>query len=121
MALIPRKPHYPLPSLEEKRWKSLIGEFGPELSEYLRKLISQFSRSYDDIYRAFLKSWYPQYDTSNVSNPPTDAELDTAFGGPDIVGAGFTAIVNDDAGSTNEYLVWSDGTYWWYVAGTKAA
>lgn len=120
MALIPRKPHYPLPSLEEKRWKSQVGEFGPDLADYLRRLLQRMGASYDDIYKAFLRSWYPKYSTANVSDPPSEAELNTEFGSPAIVGAGFTAIVNDAGGESTEWLVWSDGTYWWYVEGTKA-
>lgn len=58
--------------------------------------------------------------TANVSNPPSDAELDTAFGTPAAVGAGFMALLNDNGGGANEYLIWSDGSAWWYVAGTVA-
>lgn len=58
--------------------------------------------------------------TANVSNPPTDAELDSAFGTPATVGSGFYAFVNDNNGGTNEYCVWSDGTNWFYTTGTKA-
>lgn len=58
--------------------------------------------------------------TDNVSSPPTDAELDTAFGQPSTVGAGFVGIVNDNAAGTAEYICWSDGTNWFYAAGTKA-
>ena len=59
-------------------------------------------------------------DTSNVSNPPTDAELDSAFGTPATVGAGFHAAVNDNGAGTNVYLVLSDGSNWWFTAMTKA-
>lgn len=58
--------------------------------------------------------------TANVSNPPTDAELDSAFGTPATVGSGFVAIVNDNNAGTDEYMVWSDGTNWFYATGTKA-
>jgi hypothetical protein len=61
-----------------------------------------------------------KYSTANVSNPPTDAELDTAFGTPAEVGAGFIAALNDNGAGTNFYFVGSDGANWWYVAGTKA-
>lgn len=61
-----------------------------------------------------------KYSAANVSNPPTDAELDTAFGTPAEVGAGFTAALNDNGAGTNFWLISSDGTNWWYVAGTKA-
>ncbi len=58
--------------------------------------------------------------TVNISGPPTDAELDAEFGTPAEVGAGFIAIVDDSGAGSSDYLVWSDGTYWWYAAGTKA-
>jgi hypothetical protein len=60
------------------------------------------------------------YSTANVSNPPTDAELDSAFGTPASVGAGYSAILDDNAAGTNVYMVSSDGTNWWYSSMTKA-
>jgi hypothetical protein len=58
---------------------------------------------------------------TNVSNPPTDAELDSALGEPADVGVGYTAIINDNGAGANCYLVWSDGANWWYEAGSKAS
>lgn len=58
---------------------------------------------------------------ANVSNPPTNAELVSAFGAAATVGAGFIGIVNDNDAETNEWIVWSDGTSYWYIAGTAAA
>ena len=58
--------------------------------------------------------------TANTSNPPTDAELDGELGTPAAVGAGFMALLNDNGGGANVYLVLSDGTNWWYEALTKA-
>jgi hypothetical protein len=58
--------------------------------------------------------------TANTSNPPTDAELDTEFGTPATVGAGFMALLDDNGGGANVYLVLSDGTNWWYQALAKA-
>lgn len=63
---------------------------------------------------------FPQVDTTNVSNPPTDAELDAAFGTPATVGAGFTAYIDDNNADTNFYQVVSNGTSWWVFTGTKA-
>lgn len=59
---------------------------------------------------------------ANVSNPPTDAELDSAFGTPATVGSGFHAIVDDNDGGTLVYLVYTTGTNdeWFYLTGTKA-
>lgn len=57
---------------------------------------------------------------TNVTNPPTDAELDTAFGTPATVGAGFIGILDDNNADTNVYWCFSNGTSWWYIAGTKA-
>lgn len=61
-----------------------------------------------------------QVHTDNVSNPPTDAELDSALGLPATVGAGFTAYIDDNGAGTNFYQCISDGTNWWTFAGTKA-
>ncbi len=60
------------------------------------------------------------HSTANVSSPPTDAELDSAFGAPADVGAGFMGTVDDNGAGTAGYIVWSDGANWFYVAGTKA-
>lgn len=61
-----------------------------------------------------------KYSTANVTNPPTDAELDSAFGTPATVGAGFTATLDDAGAGTAMYAVASDGTNWWYTLMTKA-
>jgi len=58
--------------------------------------------------------------TDDTANPPTDAELDTAFGTPATVGAGFVAFLDDAGGDANFYLIGSTGTSWWHVALTKA-
>lgn len=61
-----------------------------------------------------------QVDTTDVSNPPTDAEIDSIFGTPATVGAGFTAYIDDAGAGSNFYQVTSDGTNWWIFTGTKA-
>jgi hypothetical protein len=58
--------------------------------------------------------------TADVSNPPTDAELDSAFGTPATVGSGFMAQADDGGTDTTMWLVGSNGTSWWYVQMTKA-
>ena len=58
--------------------------------------------------------------TADVASPPTDAELDAAFGTPAAVGSGFMAFVDDNNANTAFWLVGSNGTSWWYVAMTKA-
>jgi hypothetical protein len=50
--------------------------------------------------------------TSNVANPPTDAELDTLFGLPASKGDGWTAYVKDSS-SANFYQVVAVGTSWY--------
>lgn len=57
---------------------------------------------------------------ANVSNPPTDAELDSAFGTPATVGNGYTVLLNDNGDDINNYLVLSNGTSWLYTTLTKA-
>lgn len=59
-------------------------------------------------------------DVSNVSNPPTDAELDAAFGTPATLGRGFMATVDDNDADTDVWLVWTTDASWYYVKGTKA-
>lgn len=58
--------------------------------------------------------------TANVSNPPTDADLDSAFGTPATVGAGFSALLDDNGAGTNVYHVASNGTNWFYTLMTQA-
>lgn len=59
---------------------------------------------------------------ANVSTPPTDAELDAAFGDPTAVGSGFIGVVDDNDAGTTVYWVYSTGTAgeWFHVLGTKA-
>jgi hypothetical protein len=61
-----------------------------------------------------------QYKTNNVSNPPTDAELDTVYGVPSTHPAGFTSLLNDNGGGTDVYLVTTDSVNWYYTTLTKA-
>lgn len=56
----------------------------------------------------------------NVSNPPTDAELDAGFGTPAAVGEGFLGLVDDNNAATNVWLCASVGGAWWYASMTKA-
>ena len=58
-------------------------------------------------------------DTSNFSNPPTDAELDAGFGAPVDLGSGWMRFIDDNGAGTNFYLVVSDGTNWWQSTFTK--
>ena len=57
---------------------------------------------------------------ANVSNPPTDAELDAAFGLPAVVGDGYIAILDDAGTHTAVWFIASDGAAWWHGALTKA-
>lgn len=59
--------------------------------------------------------------TANTSNPPTNAELISAFGAAATTGAGFVGVVDDNAAHTNEYLIFSDGTKYWQITATAAA
>jgi hypothetical protein len=50
---------------------------------------------------------------NNVNDTvPTNAELDTAFGQPAAVGAGFLGVINDAGLNVRVFLVISDGTAW---------
>lgn len=56
----------------------------------------------------------------DFSDPPTAAEMDTFFGSPEQAGIGAHFLIRDDSGGTKQYFVWSDGTDWYFVEGTKA-
>jgi len=61
-----------------------------------------------------------QVSSADTANPPTDAELDAAFGTPANTGTGFLALLDDAGGDANVYLVATNGTSWWYATLTKA-
>ena len=50
--------------------------------------------------------------TDDVSNPPTDAELDAIFGTPAAVGAGYCAYIDDNGSGVSVYRVVSTGSVW---------
>lgn len=58
----------------------------------------------------------------DVADPPTDAELDTAFGDPTALNAGFIGILDDAGAGTDVYICWTTGNAgeWYYTKGTKA-
>ena len=56
----------------------------------------------------------------DVSNPPTDAELDTAFGLPATKGDNFIGLLDDNVADANLWMCVPNGTSWWYAAMTKA-
>lgn len=58
---------------------------------------------------------------ANYSAPPTDAELDAAFGTPATLGRGFIATLDDNDADTDSYIVWTSDASWYYIKATKAA
>ncbi len=58
--------------------------------------------------------------TDNVSDPPTDAQLDTAFGTPVALGPGFIGILDDNSANLDVWLCYTSDTSWFYLQGTKA-
>jgi len=61
-----------------------------------------------------------KYSEANVSDPPTDAELDSAFGTPTTVGSGFVGVLDDNSDDTDVWLCYTSDTSWFYLQGTKA-
>jgi hypothetical protein len=59
-------------------------------------------------------------DTTNVSNPPTEAEIIAIFGTAAAAGSGFVGYIDDAAGGTKVYQVASTGTKWVSWLGTIA-
>jgi hypothetical protein len=58
---------------------------------------------------------------ANFSDPPTDAELDAAFGTPATLGRGFMVLLDDNDADTDGYIVWTSDASWYYIKATKAA
>lgn len=67
-----------------------------------------------------IRTEYAEADMGGA-NPPSDAQLDSDFGLPSEVGSGFTGVFkNTNSGNELVYLVFSDGTNWYYNTPTKA-
>lgn len=94
-----------------------------ELSE-LREAFSRIKRNFKSLFRRVqqleidnsTQALTAAFSNANVSDPPSDAELDAAFGTPATVGAGFLAVIDDNGGDTDVRIVASNGTSWWYSA-----
>ena len=56
----------------------------------------------------------------DVASPPTDAELDTAFGQPGTLGDGFVGVLDDAGAGTTVWLCVAMNSAWWYEELTKA-
>lgn len=52
------------------------------------------------------------YSFANVSDPPTDAEVDAIWGSPTAVGNAFLGIINDNDDDTDIWLVAAAGSAW---------
>lgn len=62
-----------------------------------------------------------QYSANDVANPPTEAEMTTAFGTPATRGAGWMGVIWDGGAGANFYLCVSNGANWSQVALTAGA
>ena len=58
--------------------------------------------------------------TPDVSNPPTRSELESIFGMPEDVGAGFNIFIDDNGQGSDFYQVVSDGNLWWVFTASAA-
>ena len=61
-----------------------------------------------------------RFSDADVSDPPTDAEIDAIFGTPSTVDKNFIGIIDDNGADTKVWLCISTGTSWWYEELTKA-
>jgi len=65
----------------------------------------------------FLAGLTTEVQLTNVSDPPTDAQIDTAFGTPQ---EGFIGIIDDDGNDTDVWLIVGSAFSWYYQKLTKA-
>lgn len=91
-----------------------------EVRELLEDIIRRQTRLERRLDALQIPEVYLPIATDNVSSPPTDAQLDAAFGTPAAVGAGFRGLVDDNDADTAVWFVVSNGVSWWYEALTKA-
>jgi hypothetical protein len=56
---------------------------------------------------------------TDVASPPTQANMDSAFGDSAAGNSGMVALINDNNADTAMWLCASNGANWWYVAMTK--
>jgi hypothetical protein len=54
--------------------------------------------------------------TTDVADPPTQANMVSAFGAAADAGAGFIGFLDDAGGGANTFLCVSNGTSWYYAA-----
>lgn len=75
-----------------------------------------------DIYQALktrlISSGNLRVSTNAVSSPPTEAELDSAFGDPEVLGEGFMGVVNN--GGVVWLCVTISTSSWYYEQLTQA-
>lgn len=58
---------------------------------------------------------------TSVTDPPTAAQLATAFGMAATACSGFVGVLDNNGAGTTVYLGISNGLTWWYVTATKGA
>lgn len=98
-------------SVQTKHIADVFSEIKNELTELSRR-IGELEQQEQQVQTLSLHS-------DSISSPPTLLQIQTAFGAAGSVGVGFSGVMTD-LGLNVSYLVWSDGTNWWSVAGTKA-
>lgn len=85
----------------------------------LQREVKALQREVSRLRRVEAAGGGPVMDTP-FSNPPTDAELDSAFGVPGDISQGMIKFVDDDGAETDVYLVVAIGDSWWIFTGVKA-
>lgn len=77
------------------------------------------THSAKDVFNAALNTKQAVTDVHDTT--PTNAELETAFGGTAAsLGRGFVGTIDDADGNTNGYIVWTSDASFYFVKGTKA-
>lgn len=93
------------------------------LEEENRKLQSSTTIPFDigEAFRArLIDKTKVNYSANNVTNPPTAAEINTAFGNFATVGQGFIGVINDNGDGILVWLCVSTGGGWSYELLTVA-
>lgn len=97
-----------------------VTENGTDTLVNALSLLGDLEAQFAGIVNATAEGLRTKVSTANVSDPPTDAELDSAFGTPAALGEGFIGILDDNSADTDVWLCYTSDTSWYYLQGTKA-
>ena len=92
---------------------------GPRVIESIAVQMERLNRRLDNL--EHMEPGTVVYKESTFSNPPTDAQLDSAFGTPANLHNGFVGIGRSTTIENHSFICWvANDNQWYYEVGTLA-